>query len=283
MENGGKFKEIEEYMKPLSLSVRKILYTTAGKFSQNETRQKGPFVLCYHSISNDNWRHSISLETFVKQIDYLSARYKPTTFSDISKIIRGEIPNPIKPVFVINFDDGYKNIMLTKEYLKNMNIKPVLFLLAKPELADQTELKNTIEFLTIDEVKSLISDGWEIGSHGITHKDFWTLTPEEIENEVIESKKILEQTYGINIKYFSYPRGRYSKEIVEAVKKAGYELGVSMDDGDISVGTNPYVLPRIGIDKTHEFDEFKLTMLEPVVQTRKFIKNFAGGIVRNYI
>lgn len=283
MENGGKFKKAKEYMKPISLAARKILYTTAGKFSQNETRHKGPFILCYHSISNDNWRHSISLETFVKQIDYLLAHYKPATFLDITKIITGTTKEPTSPVFVINFDDGYKNILQTKDYLKNKNIKPVLFVLAKPENADQTELKNTNEFLTKDDIKSLISDGWEIGSHGVTHKDFWTLSPADIQKEIIESKKILEQTYGINIRYFSYPRGRYSKEIIEAVKNAGYELGVSMDDGDITVGTNPYILPRIGIDKTHEFDEFKLTMLEPVVQTRKFIKNFAGGIVRNYI
>lgn len=261
-------------------TIRKVIYKTLATLRPVEI---GPFILCYHSISQSNWDHAIDANVFKRQINFLFYKYKLLNLNSIKKILDGTAVNPKTPSFLLTFDDGYKDILSIKEFLKEKNIKPILFLIADNANADKTQLKNSLEFLTNDEIKLLIADGWEIGSHSSTHKNFWELTQADIQNEIFESKQILEKTFNTKIRAFSYPRGRYTPEIIDAVKKAGYEFVISMDDDEITKDTNPYLLPRIGINKSHDFGEFTTTILEPSIKFRRFVKSFAGGLVKKIL
>lgn len=259
-------------------ALRRIIYSIVAAFNHKDTKA---VVLTYHAIGNDNWEHGITLQNFKQQIDYVSYKLKYLPLSSISALIKGTYQSSV-PTFTLTFDDGYKDVLQVKEYLKAKNIKPTLFLIADTKNADINQITNR-EFLNVEEVKSLIADGWEIGSHGMTHKDFWTLNDAEMTHEIVESKKLLEETYGVPVKYFSYPRGRYNDKIVAQVKSAGYEMAVSMEDDVLQKGTNIYLVPRVGISRSHTFSEFKQTITEPVILFRKFIKNFAGGVFRKFI
>jgi peptidoglycan/xylan/chitin deacetylase (PgdA/CDA1 family) len=266
-------------MKAIKHLVRKTLYKAVTTLNPRET---GAFIMCYHSVGDDNWEHGVTFGTFKKQIDYLTYRYKAITFKDVLDIISGKSINPEYPSFALTFDDGYKDIMSVKDYLKEKGIKPVLFLLSDSEKSVKDELKNSKQMLDANDIKLLIKEGWEIGSHSATHKDFWHLSDEEINTEVVESKKTLEEKYGVAVNYFSYPRGRYTKKVISAVKEAGYKMAVSMDDGKITAGIDQFTLPRVGVMRNHDFSEFKTIMKSSAIQTRAYLKNFAGGVLKNY-
>lgn len=72
--------------------------------------------------------------------------------------------------------------------------------------------------MSFEELAELQDHGWEIGSHGVTHRSLLRLNDEEIINELSESKRILEEKVGSIISY-AYPYGDYSDFIMNIVKK----------------------------------------------------------------
>ena len=78
-------------------------------------------------------------------------------------------------------------------------------------------------FLTWDDIKKLDKDGFEIGSHTISHPmDLKKLYDEDLFVEIQNSKDMLETALGKNIKSFCYPRGRHNERVRQYVVDAGY-------------------------------------------------------------
>ncbi len=247
--------------------LRKTLYLVTYAISSLKKEGFEGFVLCYHSIADDKWGFSVPLSDFVEQMEYLLQNYQPCSLNELEKYLNGELAFS-KPFFIITFDDGYKNIYQTKEYLKSKGIKPVVFLLSDLSHASKKELDNNYKFLTTDEIKSLKQSGWDFGSHSATHSNFWKLSKDELKNEVVDSKIGLAEKLGFDIKYFSYPKGRYNKRVKTAVEKAGYLMAFSMDSKIINRDTNKYTIPRVGVMNTHSFPEFKSLFLPFSIKVR---------------
>ena len=236
--------------------LRKLIYLLTyliHKFLPT-TKPEG-FILCYHSISNGNWEFSVTPENFKKQIEFLFKNYQPFSVNDLKKYLEGNLQTS-KPFFLITFDDGYKDVYGIKEYIKSKGLHPLMFLISDTNNSDRKELDTSYPLLSVDEIKVLKNEGWDFGSHSATHSDFNTLPSENFEKEVINSKIELEKQLGFEIKYFSYPKGRYNDSIIDYVKKAGYELAFSMDNRILDKNCSKFTIPRVGVMNTHSFIEF---------------------------
>jgi peptidoglycan/xylan/chitin deacetylase (PgdA/CDA1 family) len=236
-----------------------------------------PVILCYHSVNDDNWFHGVSLKVLQLQLTWLRSFARPVTLDDVYKHITGEVVINT-PAFAVTFDDGYKSIMQTVPFLNSLNIVPTFFVLSKSQNANHKELDSDYEFLTTTDMKKLVRAGWLIGSHSATHGDFWAMDEKQIAQEVYQSKVDLEKRVGVPVKYFAYPRGRYNKNVLSEIQRAGYTMALSMDDGMISVGQDPYTVPRTGINRTHSFAEFKSSFPPTAVYFRKLIKRVLGDV-----
>jgi peptidoglycan/xylan/chitin deacetylase (PgdA/CDA1 family) len=228
-------------------------------------------VFCYHSVSENDWRFSINKEMFKKQIEWLIKRFVPITVADLEEYLRGN-KKFTKPSFVLAFDDGYKDNLAIIDYLNSKKIKPIFFAMSDTKNASSKELQNKFSFLNKDDLRVLVKSGWAIGSHSATHQDFSCLSHNDIKNEITGSKNELQGQTGAKIKYFAYPKGAYNKDIIKAVKNAGYDLAFSLDDEVISVKTNPYAVPRVGVDRTHSFSEFKVVFSVQAIFLRRKIR-----------
>ena len=81
-------------------------------------------------------------------------------------------------------------------------------------------------FLSTLDLKGLKKSGWTVGCHSSSHTDFSKLDSKQIKWEVVNSMKILENELGFKINYFSYPKGRYSKEILSVFLQAQTPLRI---------------------------------------------------------
>lgn len=253
--------------------VRRYLYITFGYIDLNILHRSNLItILSYHSIEDDKWRFSIDPEMLRKQITYLDAHYDFISLKDLEEYLKNK-KFITKPSIVLTFDDGYRDILEVKNLFDELNVKPALFILADPERADHEQLQNEKKLLSKNEILILINEGWEIGSHSMTHPDLSRMSKKELENEICLSKQKLEKDLNIPIRYFAYPRGKYSKKVLDLVEKSKYSLGLTMDDGIIDIKTNPLLVPRIGIDRTHSFREFKYTFSTSNIKLRQIIKN----------
>lgn len=228
-------------------------------------RPSGPriIVLCYHSVSDDTWRFSIPFASLQKQIEWVLKRYIPITTSDLTQYLSGK-KKLEHDSFVVTFDDGYSDNLLTKDFFKSKNIRPTIFVLSDSEHANRVEIENEKSLLTLGEIQELYKNGWEIGSHSATHANLYSTVDLKQDVEIVQSKEILRDALGVPILYFAYPKGLYTTTSTDKVRQAGYELAYAISGNYAKPNQFPYLVDRIGIDRTHGFLEFK-AMFSPVV------------------
>ncbi len=263
---------MKEIIFKIGIIERRFIYTLLYFFDKLFFRKDlDIIVLCYHSIASDGWRFSVNKKVFEWQIKKLLKTRKPISVEDLFAYLQ-EDKEIDGPAFLLCFDDGYKDILQVKQFLKNRGVKPLVFVLSKKENAEHRELGTKRELLGHEDILELKSCGWGIGSHSATHPDFESLDEDGKETEIKESRLALQKSLGFPVEYFAYPRGKYGKEIIEKVQESGYKLAFSMDDGVINTKTNNFAIPRIGVDRTHLFFEFNKIYSPSAVSFRRFVK-----------
>lgn len=265
-------KYIKKLMFSVATALRGAAYSVLGAVDKNVLKRTNPIViLSYHSVASDDWRFSVDAKTVKKQVTYLKKHFTIITLSELTDHLQGK-KTLTKPSAVLTFDDGYKDVLELKDFFTKNKIKPALFLLANTKTPNWKELGTKRPFLNKTEIKKLVKAGWEIGCHSATHANLATLSDKMLQDEVVTAKKALEKELGMPIQYFAYPRGKYTQNVVKFIKKAKYQLALTMDDGFIKPDMDVYRIPRVGVDRTHSFAEFKTAYSPSVVQFRQVIK-----------
>jgi peptidoglycan/xylan/chitin deacetylase (PgdA/CDA1 family) len=155
-------------------------------------------ILMYHSIGGINEEvggdiYTVSIDNFKQQMGYL---------------VHGKV--------LVTFDDGLiDNYLNAYPILKELSIKAYFFI-----LADKVGKSGYMDW---EQIKELRDSGMTIGSHGMKHSILTEINEQGLNNELSESKKILEDNLCQPISYFSIPRGFYNKRIIEKAKEAGYK------------------------------------------------------------
>ena len=80
-------------------------------------------------------------------------------------------------------------------------------------------------------VRSLSDAGHEIASHGMTHRRLETLTPQELQSELSDSKKALEDICGQKVHGFRAPNFSITDQALELIEQTGYSYDSSVVPG----------------------------------------------------
>ena len=98
------------------------------------------------------------------------------------------------------------------------------------------------------QLKSLDADGVLIGAHTQSHPILTSLTDQEAEQEIQQSKVRLEALLGKPVDYFAYPNGRldadYNQCHVKIVEGLGFKAAVSTNKGVANSNAPMFELPR---------------------------------------
>ncbi len=160
------------------------------------------------------WNYPGQFETF---IEFLK--------NNIKIVLPGDEQNGV----VITFDDGDKSIYrYAFPILKKYGIRAVVFLIVdyigKDDYWDMALIGRRSPHLSWDEIHEMKEWGIEFGSHTMSHRNLTKLSADEVEYELRESKRSLEQRLG-DVNCISYPFNRTSSEVVRQVQRAGYGFG----------------------------------------------------------
>lgn len=85
--------------------------------------------------------------------------------------------------------------------------------------------------LSWDDLRRLGREGVTMGAHTQTHPLMNRVSIQEARDEVIGSLKDLQREIGTTYPIFAYPDGQYTKEVVQAVKDAGFYLAFTTQRG----------------------------------------------------
>jgi peptidoglycan/xylan/chitin deacetylase (PgdA/CDA1 family) len=209
-------------------------------------------ILLYHSIPDQNPssdRYLVSLEHFEEQMKLLKDYgYSTISIEQLVNHIRKGYSLPARPV-VITFDDGYQNIY--------NNAYPVMgrFGFTGTVYIVANRLKSE-GFLNAEQLQELLDQGWEVGSHGMTHTEL-TQNHGLVRNEILQSRLDLNEALGIKVFSFAYPFGSLDWYISNKVLDYGYFAAVGVGNlSQHSFGT-VYNLSRREIEGGATLEEFE--------------------------
>ena len=196
-------------------------------------------------------------QKFERQIAYLKKKgFEFLATSELIKFYRenGEFP---PRAIAITFDDGWKdNYQNAFPVLKKYGARATIFLVTSciGQNTDRVtaEGEGRREHLSEIDILEMAAGGIEFASHSLNHALFNQIGNEEIEREVTESKKIIENLTQKDCSTFAYPAGFFTDFAKQAIKKAGYEAAFSTvygteNDWDI------YALNRVEILRRDSF------------------------------
>ena len=151
---------------------------------------------------------------------------------------------PAKPI-VITFDDGYRDVL---KYAA-----PVLARLHMPATAYVITGRISgpdVSFLSWLMLNALEQDGVEIGSHTVHHSELPSLSDPAALQELIQSRRALEEHLKHPVQWFSYPAGRFDARTEMLVRQAGYVLAVTTQSGSNQDAQAPLALRRYEVQDT---------------------------------
>jgi peptidoglycan/xylan/chitin deacetylase (PgdA/CDA1 family) len=205
-------------------------------------------ILLYHSVPreapNRADRFSVAYEQFATHLDAIveSGRV-PVTISEIAAGLREERPLPDRAV-AITFDDGYDDTLEAIELLCERGLRATVYV-----TTGQVGAKSMIGR---DQLRLLADwpDAVELGAHSVTHPRLDELSLSEMESEVCDSKRQLEQLLGRRVETFAYPHGAYDRRVREAVMAAGFQSAAAVKNGLSHREDDPYALARVTVMAT---------------------------------
>ena len=224
-------------------------------------------VIMYHRVINNAENEGvygtyIYEDMFKKHLQYLKDKnYTVITFKDLDKIGWRNRFKKDKKYIILTFDDGYKdNYDLVFPILKEFNFKATIFLMGSSTYNEwDVKAGGEKEFplMSVEMIKEMQDYGIEFGAHTFNHPKINTLSNEEIEHQIVDVKKTLEEKIGKKIITFAYPYGILNEYAKEMAKKAGYTFALATDSGSVCLSDDLYQIRRIAIFPNTNLFSFK--------------------------
>jgi len=221
-------------------------------------------ILLYHTISDgvqgELQRYAIPPAQFEEQLRYLAEHgYRSVTLDEWQSASRRGRSLPGRAV-MLTFDDGYRDFLTAAwPLLRAYGFTALVFVVAAR--AGETNVwdslwEQELPLLNWDEIRELAADGVQFGSHTMTHPRLTALSTEQLTQELMQARLVVERELDTSVTAIAYPWGAYDATVCKMAWACGYEYGMTIRTGHVS-GQEPLLeLPRIEIFPTDTLDDF---------------------------
>jgi peptidoglycan/xylan/chitin deacetylase (PgdA/CDA1 family) len=231
------------------LLVRALYFHLRGK---KRSRQPGCIVLYYHKIL------SRERAAFAAQMDMLARWTTPIRLDRAGEL------NGSTRCSAVTFDDAFQNVVdnalpeLEKRKIPATIFVPSGFLGKQAGWMDRAGETNRV--MSAEVMRSLPPDLITIGSHTVTHPKLPRLSSAEARAELAGSRDQLEQALGRPVTLLAFPYGRYSREIVQLCREAGYTRVFTGESAPAFRTPGEFVAGRVAVTPGDWPWEFKLKL-----------------------
>lgn len=215
-------------------------------------------VLSYHRLVDDGGKLSVSPRQFEEQMAFLKQEgYHVIRVDQLVGFLRGKEAVPRRSV-VLTIDDGHPSAYdVAFPVLRKYGFPATLFV-----YTDFVQAGG----LTWAQMREMHDSGLiSIQPHSKTHDDLTIRMAHEspdqyrarISEEVNGPAKLLEARLGSRKLSYAYPFGDTNEVVVDEVKRAGYETGVTVRRGGSPFFAYPYTLRRTLIYGHYDIAKFE--------------------------
>jgi peptidoglycan/xylan/chitin deacetylase (PgdA/CDA1 family) len=218
------------------------------------TRQPGVYFLLYHKVSGElPIGIDLPYKLFRRQMEYLANRGRVISY-DAALDILGTAQAPARDLFVLTFDDGYRDFYTHAfPVLEALRLPAALFVttrfvdegvpcvMSRPP--EDPLLPVTWSMLREMHTSGLVT----IAAHTHTHSELPGQSPARIRDELIRPRALIEDRVGVTARHFAYPRAVWDP-MTEAAVRAVYASAAIAGWRKTTAGTfDPYRIRRLPI------------------------------------
>jgi peptidoglycan/xylan/chitin deacetylase (PgdA/CDA1 family) len=178
------------------------------------------------------------IELFRDHLSYLKdAGFVAISFELLLAARRGEQTLPEKP-FILTIDDSHRSVAEgAAPALKKFRWPAELFVI--PARIDEPG------YLQWQDLRDLGALDIASQSHALTHRLLNRLSKDEIEREMVESKRVIEDHTGVAVRALAVPMGGYPGSTRRIAIAAGYQIVCTSYYGVADPAGDLFYLPRI--------------------------------------
>lgn len=200
-------------------------------------------VLMYHSLKDGPLadahpdKYSVSEKQFGANLKYLADRgYVVDSCKRLEeRLSRNE--NLPERYCVLTVDDGHASGKEMSRMLLERGFSATFF-------ATKNYCESRSDFMSADDLRSLIDSGMDVGAHGVTHLSLRHMSEDQMLDELGASKRWIESFAGAKPVAMSLPAGQGDERVIRAAMKTGFQMIGDSADTLARVSRLPSVLHR---------------------------------------
>jgi peptidoglycan/xylan/chitin deacetylase (PgdA/CDA1 family) len=219
-----------------------------------EMFQTGVPILMYHKIGPRPRRVRLKglyvrPEVFVRQLEELRAAGFVSCLPGQANTAGEGAP---KRRVALTFDDGFANVFQNAlQPLAEKQFQATQFLVSdfvgKLNQWDLRDGEAPESLMDAGQVREWLRAGHRIGSHSLTHPRLTRLSLRDAQEEILASKKQLEDSFGVGVEDFCYPYGDWNEAVRDLVMEAGYRSACTTEYGVNTPAIPAWALRRITV------------------------------------
>jgi peptidoglycan/xylan/chitin deacetylase (PgdA/CDA1 family) len=242
--------------------ARKTLRSLASSSLTTLQWRDAPRILYYHRIEDEDHRSCVRPEQFRQQLTYLATHgYHVIALEELGRALLSGETLPRQSV-VLSFDDGFAdNYTRAFPLLQQFGYTATIFLtvgfIGTAELPVLSGRHLPARPLTWPQVEEMGRYGLSFGSHTLTHPSLPQLGAAELQRQVADSRRLLEDKVACAIPFFCYPKGEFTSTVKAVVQQAGYHGACSVYPGAVRAKSDLFALPRTYISRDDTLRDFR--------------------------
>lgn len=210
-------------------------------------------ILCYHAFDAD-WPSPLAVtpQAFAAHCQWLARARRVLPLAEAVGRITGSGRLP-RGTVSLTIDDGFGSVHRHAfPILAQHGFPSTVFVVARTlapgglavDWVDNPP-EEPLSTLDLEQVLEMRDSGVEIGSHSSEHHDLTTLSDEECERDLRESRELLEDLLKQAVPHLAYPRGRCNERVRRAAERAGFVNAFTLPEVREPFG--PFAIPRVGV------------------------------------
>ena len=237
-----------------------------------------PLIVCYHAVS-DTWPSPLAIrrDALWEQLSFFRSRgYTGLTVTEAERRRQdGSLP---KRTLVLTFDDGYASTAMAGPVLEEVGFPATVFVptafadsgerLQWPGIDEWvgTPHESELEPLGWTDLVGLSEAGWEVGSHGLSHRVLTRLDDDALAAELRDSRIAIVEHFG-TCTALAYPFGIADARVSAAVRAAGYDTALTLTRlHDVD---EPFRRPRVELTGRETGRRLAVVLSPPAMALRR--------------